>query len=513
MAKKKSPPKPNNKRQRALVIGVSDYPAPIPKLPAVAADVREMANVLASRNGAFTPSGVTVLTNGQATRPAIVKSLRTVFSADADETVFVYIAGHGSVEGTDYFFVAHDTDCGDLLATGVPLSEIKCLFDRSKSRRVFLWLDFCHSGGILARGHDADDLAVIRRALQVVKGEGRVIVAACTPSQSAYEDPAVGHGLFTDALLRGLRGEAKSAQGEVTAMSLYEFIDHQVASGRQQPMFFGKMTGRVILMHYPDRNGTPSTSKKKTKSVKPKGECRPTKSGIWIMLGDHFFLAESVRHRSDGSLEVIVPTTGGEDEAALASLRPSRFGGHGGLPFAVNNDAHFVRVAKVETETASGSQRWHLTLAVEEVRSGASWMEMTYNTGERTYTPDDIAKMRAGRILINDPPRPAGRNRGFASGSMLEGAIEGSNSSFTVKECVIRSVYQSHRDNPNWKEFARLQAVFVLKASGTVEHVLELKLGTVRSNGIAVEFRGRRRQAYGNVPASTITVSGACPLA
>jgi hypothetical protein len=43
-------------RQRAMVIGVSDYPAPIKKRPAVAADVKEIAKLLRSKNGAFPSS-------------------------------------------------------------------------------------------------------------------------------------------------------------------------------------------------------------------------------------------------------------------------------------------------------------------------------------------------------------------------------------------------------------------------------------------------------------------------
>ena len=38
-------------RERALVIGISDYPPPIPKLPAVANDVREMASLLGFGQG------------------------------------------------------------------------------------------------------------------------------------------------------------------------------------------------------------------------------------------------------------------------------------------------------------------------------------------------------------------------------------------------------------------------------------------------------------------------------
>ena len=74
-----------------------------------------------------------------------------------------------------------------------------------------------------------------------------MIIAASTPEQKAYELGA--HGLFTDALLRGLKGEAAN-KGEVTINSLFDYIDKQMGSDRQRPMMFGKMTGRVVLMHY-----------------------------------------------------------------------------------------------------------------------------------------------------------------------------------------------------------------------------------------------------------------------
>jgi uncharacterized caspase-like protein len=167
-----------------------------------------------------------------------------------DDTVFAYMAGHGAVAGDEYFYVAHDTRPDQLGATGVSLARIKELFDASLSQRTFLWLDFCHSGGILARDPDAppNDRAIIERTLRVVQGQGKLIIAACTPSQSAWESPAVGHGLFTHALFQGLKGGA-AKDGEVTINSLYDFIDRAMGSDRQRPMLFGQMTGRVILMH------------------------------------------------------------------------------------------------------------------------------------------------------------------------------------------------------------------------------------------------------------------------
>jgi uncharacterized caspase-like protein len=75
-----------------------------------------------------------------------------------------------------------------------------------------------------------------------------VIIAACTPSQSAWESAAVGHGLFIAALLKGLKGEAAD-KGEVTINSLFDYIDKRMGSNGQRSMMFGQMTGRVVLVH------------------------------------------------------------------------------------------------------------------------------------------------------------------------------------------------------------------------------------------------------------------------
>jgi hypothetical protein len=238
-------------RERALVIGISDYPSPIRPLPAVANDVREMAKVLSSDKGQFPAQNVISLIDAEATSRAVLKAIESTFSdVQADDAVFAYLAGHGEVQKEKYYFVAHDTNPDKVPSTGVPLKKIKEAFDASPSQRAFLWLDFCHSGGIIPRdlGTGPDDNEVIERTLKVANGQGKLIVAACTRSQSAWESSTAGHGLFTEALLKGLKGEAAN-QGEVTINSLFDYIARQMESDRQQPMMFGQMTGRVVLVH------------------------------------------------------------------------------------------------------------------------------------------------------------------------------------------------------------------------------------------------------------------------
>ena len=144
-------------REKALVIGISDYPSPIRKLPAVANDVREMAKLLGSDQGQFPSKNVRCLADGEATQKAILDVIEGTFSGvQADDAVFAYMAGHGEVVAGEYYFIAHDTTAQGIAINGVPLKRLKAAFDSSPSQRAFMWLDFCHSGGIIPRDLTAE---------------------------------------------------------------------------------------------------------------------------------------------------------------------------------------------------------------------------------------------------------------------------------------------------------------------------------------------------------------------
>jgi hypothetical protein len=66
-------------RERALVVGISEYPLPIPRLPAVANDVREIAQVLSSDRGEFPAGNVRRLADGEATRQEVLAALDSSF--------------------------------------------------------------------------------------------------------------------------------------------------------------------------------------------------------------------------------------------------------------------------------------------------------------------------------------------------------------------------------------------------------------------------------------------------
>ena len=72
-----------------------------------------------------------------------------------------------------------------------------------------------------------------------MRATGRAVLAASSDSQLAFEGYE-GHGYFTYALLKGLRGGAKDRNGEVSVMGLGKFVSDEVprlTKDRQFPIF------------------------------------------------------------------------------------------------------------------------------------------------------------------------------------------------------------------------------------------------------------------------------------
>jgi uncharacterized caspase-like protein len=495
-------------KNTALLVGISDYSAPLHKLPGVAADVREMAKILYSDAGAFAKAGTGILYDEKATKSAIEAAVLETFISGSNDTVFAYFAGHGEVENEEYYFIAHDTKINALSTTGVPLKWIKQQFDNCKSQQVLLWLDFCRSGGILKRGTPEDHNTAIARAISVVKGKGRIIFAACTPEQSAYEDPH-GHGYFTGALLRGLRGEAERF-GEITATGLFEFIDMEIGSSRQTPVFSGEMTGRIVLVNRGKRKieEIPAPAVHQPQAV---SESTAVPEEHWVLLADKFLDARAVRRASDGNFLVDIFSNEDERDALIQSLRPqSRYGSSAPIPFAFKNDALDVSVKEVTSDSEVGGQLWKLTLKPTEDGNRGFATEMTIVENHHPYTPGEIAELRARLLLLNEK-RP--KATGFHDLSLLTNAIERPAGWNKPLFCVVREIYSSHKERPElWQHLAKLASIYFLKATGTIEYVLNLSIGEAKDGKAAVTFKGKRRREYTNVEPTIISFTGECDL-
>lgn len=140
-------------------------------------------------------------------------------------------------------------------------------------------------------------------------------------------------------------------------------------------------------------------------------------------------------------------------------------------------------------------------------------MEGSYNLNGQQFSSSDLAHMRAGRLLIDDPPAPGRKTRG-SSGDFLESLICDSSGNGTgARECIVRKAMKQYGTNPEVAlRIARLEAVFALKAASIVGTILELVLGPLDGSGVQIHFRGIRPERNQYEQPEMIQVRGVCKL-
>lgn len=239
-------------------------------------------------------------------------------------------------------------------------------------------------------------------------------------------------------------------------------------------------------------------------------------SGQWVLLNEHFFQIETYSQDSDGKLTIQIPSKSVEDDAVIQSLRPNLEQSQS-VKFAYQNDGMLVKVKTVEATPREDYKIWTLTLEPKNLKPNGYPLEQPSKGPKQVYSPDDIAKLKVRRLLLNDPPKllmlrdaqmfsPA-----LAERERLENLIKGSATPVSVEDCVIQAVYPRYKDRPGvFLELSRLQAIFFLKAAGIVEQVQELAIGPISQGKVHVRFRGKRRQAQSEL--AVIEVEGDCLL-
>jgi uncharacterized caspase-like protein/tetratricopeptide (TPR) repeat protein len=224
----------------AVVIGISQYDnvPPQAQLHFADRDAQEFAAFLRSPSGGGFPSDhVQVLLNQQASLSAVRTALGTWLprSAEANDIVYVFFAGHGVTEGDhDGYLLARDSDPQNLYATALSISELnKILTQRLRAHNVVLIADACHAGNLGWASRGAEEQVLISRYLTEVgqSGEGILRLLASRPAERSYEDQqwGGGHGAFTYSLLEGLKGKADlDHDGVVRAGELIGYLSSVV---------------------------------------------------------------------------------------------------------------------------------------------------------------------------------------------------------------------------------------------------------------------------------------------
>ncbi len=183
-----------------VAVGVSEYKNPAHNLRYAAIDARDIHDFFATQQGKQYSRVESKLLADGATQPtsANIKAALDLFNqATPDDTVILFLSGHGDNQGQDYYFLPYDTqeqDGGWDPNTVVKWRTLQNTLQETKGRRLLL-VDTCHAGG-----------AFNPRLIKDAADSNIVVLSATDRDSVAQELPALGHGVFTYALLEGLQG-------------------------------------------------------------------------------------------------------------------------------------------------------------------------------------------------------------------------------------------------------------------------------------------------------------------
>jgi len=165
------------------------------------------------------------------------------------DLVIIYFAGHGAPDPArpgNMYLLTYDSDPSSLGTTGFPMWDINTALARYISaKRVVVYTDACHSGGISAsfatRGLQTTEQNLVNQILiDLSKSkEGIVVFTASAAGEVSQEYPEMGHGVFTYYMLEGLEGKADyNNDYTVTINELMQYVEEQVkrkTHGAQNP--------------------------------------------------------------------------------------------------------------------------------------------------------------------------------------------------------------------------------------------------------------------------------------
>ncbi|WP_205647933.1 DEAD/DEAH box helicase [Actinomadura rubteroloni] len=239
-------------RFHGLFVGLDNYAAP--QFKALNYAKRDAAVLHALFWDAFDEKP-TLVTDADATKDRLLTEIGHLASVSTDEDVVVLTySGHGTSTGE---LATYNADPDRLEATALRLDEFVTRVESVRARVLIVALDCCFSGGALAKvlrrpeegRASRGGLETADRALSRVSGNGRVVLAASTAHEKAFEVHEFGHGLLSHYLIQGLLGRGNVIEnGEIPVFKLAEYVLRMVGeheSGmvrrRQTPSFGGNL--------------------------------------------------------------------------------------------------------------------------------------------------------------------------------------------------------------------------------------------------------------------------------
>ncbi len=228
-------------KKYALLIAVENYQdAAISRVQFATADATELAASLKVL-GFIEQS---ILVDKLATKTVIESRIKKwINRLSADDTFYLFYAGHGFSQNGRNYITCFDTIFDDLRDTSISLQFIFELLRKSPCRRKVMFLDACESGMQIDKSMrailgDLDDNE-LRNFFE--SAEFCVCFASCKTDEPSWPDSTLKHGIWTHFLIQALSANDKRAverKRYITASSLQSYLADEVprALRKRRPM-------------------------------------------------------------------------------------------------------------------------------------------------------------------------------------------------------------------------------------------------------------------------------------
>jgi WD40 repeat protein len=221
-----------------LAIGINRYNAQqLPNLNYAVADATAIINAFKTqegkRYGRVNSRLVADGTQITPTRNNIIDSFDYFRQAGPQDVVLLFIAGHGvnDQDGNFYFMpsdATFNTDGTIQRSRAISFRDIQSVLDMPGQKLVFI--DACHSAGTssgVTRRVDNDRLVNDLNSNASIRSSS-VIFTSSRGNESSLEYRQYGHGIFTYAILQGLRDEASAYNGAITMTALELYVRRKI---------------------------------------------------------------------------------------------------------------------------------------------------------------------------------------------------------------------------------------------------------------------------------------------
>lgn len=211
--------------QWALLIGINQY-AELQPLMYAQADAIELRNFLVDELGLVRERCVLLTDMSAVIEPYAQVPVRREIEShlqalcqnlQADDILWVFFSGYGLTEAGQDYLVPVDGDPNQLSESAIAMSWLFSTLKQAPTDQILVALDMNRSQGATAPG------GVGQQTQELAKASGIPLLLSCQPDQYAHETMAVRHGLFTQALLEGLR-----YHGCVTVSQLAAYLSDRV---------------------------------------------------------------------------------------------------------------------------------------------------------------------------------------------------------------------------------------------------------------------------------------------